>query len=173
MKKCSTFAIILLIVVALSSLVSSATRVTTGDSKIDIPSNVFGFDLHTRNTATSVDTFADTSVNKIYGPYAVCRDGGPMAKYIGVKADAITGTTPQMQLQYQFISGTSITDTIAAWTYGCEINASAKDTVIDVSAKVGKSIVFRIDNTDSTACRIHGLLHIELKDSKTEFVKIK
>jgi hypothetical protein len=41
-----------------------------------------------------------------------------------------------MQLQYQLISGTAITDTIASWTYGCEINASAKDTVIDISANV-------------------------------------
>lgn len=173
MKKCSTFAIIILIVVALSSLVSSATRVTTGDANISIPSNVFGFDLHTRNTATAVDTFTDTSVNKIYGPYAITRDNGPMIKYIAVKADAITGTTPQMQVKYQFIPGVNITDTISAWTYGCEINASAKDTVIDVSAKVGKAVVFMVDNTDSTACRIPGLLHIEMKDSKTEFVKIK
>lgn len=174
MKFTKIFTLVTLLLVSMS-FGGAAVRVSNGDANISTPSNIWGSKLHTRSTATSVDTFADTSVNKIYGPYSLCRDGGgsPAAKYIGVKADAITGTTPQMQLQYQLISGTAITDTIASWTYGCEINASAKDTVIDISAKVGKAIVFRIDNTDSTACQIPGLLEFILKDASTEYINLK
>lgn len=164
----------LVLMLTMSALVGSATRVNTGDSKISTPSNVWGSTLHSRSTALSADTFSDTSVNKIYGPFSLTNPGGgPMAKYLCIKADAITGTTPQMRVTYQVISGTAITDTISSWTNGCEINASAKDTVIDISAQVGKALVIQVDNTDSTACQIPGLLQFQLKDATTEFIKVK
>ena len=163
-----------LIALLFVSATYSATLVNSGDANISTPTNVFGSQFHTRNTAVSADTFSDTSVNKIYGPYALCREGGaPAAKYIGIKADAITGTTPQMTVKFQLINGTKITDTISSWTSCCQINGSAKDTVYDISAKVGKAIVFMVDNTDSTACQIPGLLEFVLKDASTEFIKLK
>lgn len=153
---------------------NAATLASTGDQLVSIPSNVFGSNLHSRNTAASVDTFADTSVNKIYGPYSLTKyGGGPMAKYLCIKADPITGTTPQMRVKFQLISGTTITDTISSWTNLCEINTAAKDTVYDISALVGKSLVIMVDNTDSTACQIPGLLQFQLRDATTEFISVK
>lgn len=153
---------------------NAATLANTGDQLVSVPSNVFGSNLHTRNTAASVDTFSDTSVNKIYGPFSLSRyGGGPMAKYLCIKADPITGTTPQMTVKFQLISGTSITDTISSWTTIFQINTNAKDTVYDISGKVGKALVLMVDNTDSTECQIPGLLQFQLKDATTEFINVK
>lgn len=165
---------IIVALVAVFIMFVAATQVQTGDGNISTPTNVSGSDLHSRNTAIAADTFSDTSVNKIYGPYELStgRGGGPMANYLAIKADAITGTTPQMTVYFQLISGDSIADTISAWTYLCEINASAKDTVYDISGLVGKALVLMVDNTDSTACQIPGLLQFQIKDSKTEYIKL-
>ena len=151
----------------------TATLANTGDQLISIPSNIWSIPLHSRSTAASVDTFA-IGEDKMYGPFSLTKfGGGPMAKYLCFKGDVVTGTTPVLDVYFQVISGTSITDTISAWTLMCEIATTAKDTVYDISGLVGKSIVFRIDNDDATQSEIPGLLEFYLKDVSTEYISVK
>jgi hypothetical protein len=137
-----------------STAVSVTPAVTPGNVKI--------YELNTRSTNHTKDTLLTTRAN-FYGPYELSAySGGPMAKYITVKADAITGTTPEMGVFISAINGVKMRDTVTFDSI-CQLGTSPIAMSKDISAYAGKSIVVKVRNHDGTTCAIPGYLGIGLK----------
>jgi len=123
------------------------------------------FDLHTANTAASLDTFATTKL-RYYGPYDLAPfDGGPQAHGFHMYFQAVTGTTPTMSFGYELISGEEITDTLGNWTEVDTLDGTASSSYHSIDSTAAKAIVFRVDNYDDTASQIPGWLRVVFKDA--------
>jgi hypothetical protein len=137
--------------------------VATGGVKI-APSNVKGYSLNTRNTASSIDTFA-TTTRKTYGPYpVVTSDNKGMASAFTVFADIITGTTPVAAFDYQLLPGKSASDAVDNWTPVCTLGTAGVISTVDLTGKIGESIMFRVNNYDNSTTEIPGLLKVYIKE---------
>lgn len=146
-----------------------AANIAPSTTQKDQPSNVGSvINLMTSTSATN-DTFA-TTVNKTFGPYEVCPNSeSPMYKSFMVKADAITGTTPTMQIFYQMTTGLSVTDTASTWNLIDTIGDVGECFSVDISTKVGKGIMFRVYNYDGTTCIMPNKLQVIFKKDETYF----
>lgn len=126
--------------------------------------------LHT-TTAASADTF-DAAEVQTYGPYEICpSSGAPMYKVMMLQADAATGTTPTISVDYQLIPSLSITDTASIWTPIDTITGTATSATVDISDEAGKGIVFRLNCYDGVENQVPGKIRFFFKSDESFQIK--
>lgn len=160
--------LILALLVAVPSFAAKKTVLASANKSPD----VLIYKLHTANTASTNDTLADQDDVNIYGPYnLVPSNGDPMPTTVQVWADAATGTTPTMSLDYEIIPSFDLADTFGVWTAIDTIGSASNQSC--TIAGVGKAIVFRLNNYDGTASEVPGDLWVGIKGAITTAVKEK
>jgi len=141
------------------------TRARTKTVK-QVPYGVKVYDLHTRYTVESIDTFSAANDNNFYGPYELCDDGEAMPTKMYVEFDIATGTTPTLSLDYQIIQSTSFSDTLSGlWVPIDTIAEAAGGKEVTLAPTMGKAICFQINNFDGSASQIPGLVRVVLKNA--------
>jgi hypothetical protein len=160
----------LAIVFAVNATDSLQAQVTLnpGVAATTSPSDVRIIDL-TDNSVTANDTLAADEYN-LYGPIAITYGGGyPMCKGLKIFArPAAVASGDSLQVQYQFLRGTSINDTVTGNYTSMDtiVNGGATGTYVDVSSEVGNSLMLRFKALSSTAV-ISDIISIGMKMNAT------
>jgi len=149
MRKISIFLVLLFAFIAQSADFQILKTLTDSKKPVDVDTVII-----MNNASNAGDTLATTEAVTI-GPFALTStSGGPMYKAMTIIASEITGTTPTMQLYYQLGASSAIADTAAEWTLIDTLSATKGVFSVDLSAKAGRYIWFRIYNYDGTTCTI-------------------
>jgi hypothetical protein len=174
MKRILASALLLLAVgVSFAAVGTRPVAVTAGNAPFvqvaQNPEDVVWLTLHD-NLPTSADTFAAADTSQVYGPFVLTAGkGDPMFKAFRVYFIGGLTSGDSVQIAYQIISGSKMSDTIASgWTVVDTVTDGGKVMAqVDISAKPGRAIVFKITNVDSTAVNIINWVRVALRRAIT------
>jgi hypothetical protein len=173
MKKFLAF---MLVVFAFFVYSDAATAVVAGDASIDRPVNYRDIKLGTCNSGAN-DTIK-TGNGIAYGPYSLCvAKGRPaVAGFRTMFSKACFSSGDTIQLGYQIINGSAITDTAASgWTQVDTIIGANGDkgVYVDLSSLPGYSIVFRLFSLDASTVIVQKPIRVYMKETGTTYFNAK
>lgn len=169
MKKILSLALVLLAVMAAFGISVKTTYPNTETGALapnHSPADIVVLDLYKKSTVATKDTFLTTDIH-VSGPFPLSSSMKTgMFSGFQVVADAITGTSPTMALDFQVLPSASLADT-SAWTSTDTLSSTATNQYQSLSSFAGKYIVFRVNNYDNTQSEIPGNLRIIFKENWT------
>lgn len=163
----------LLVLVVASLSFAGVTNVFTGLDKNQKPSDIYVVKIGT-GFGTN-DTIAASGTVR-YGPYPLSVDPSrPSFKYIRFYAPIGALVADSLQTAYQMLPGNTLADTgaVTQWVACDTLQPGEFGTTVDISAKAGVSILFRVMNTAGAAAIIRKPLKAVLKTVSTETADVK
>jgi hypothetical protein len=135
------------------------------------PADVMAVQLGPCKGDTTYDTLDASAAPNFFVLSLAKNATRPMFKYMATMAPlgAIKTSGDSVAIAYQLLPSTKLSDTLSAgWTVMDTIpNAGKNGAVVDLSAKVGMAIVFKITNIDATGINIVKPIRIVFKENSS------
>jgi hypothetical protein len=152
---------------------AGVTNAFTGLDKNQKPSDIYVVKIGTGYGAN--DTIA-AGTHVRYGPYPLAIDPSrPSFKYLRFYSPIGALVADSLQTAYMLLPSNAIADTgaVTQWVACDTLQPGEFGTTVDISAKAGVSILFRVMNTAGATAIIRKPLKAVLKTVSTEMVDIK
>lgn len=173
MRKILTSAVILFAFSLLYAAAGIKPGIVTGNKPFDQiaqnPGDVVWVTLHD-NLPTASDSFKTADTVQLYGPYALAKDNKDCEfKSFRVYFQGGLANGDSVDLAYQIIPGSKMSDTVtSAWTVVDTFAVGGKyPAQVDISAKPGRAIVFKITNIDATESDISDWVRVAFRRNAT------
>jgi hypothetical protein len=180
MKKILSSLIALFVLVAVSFATDPTTNAWKGFNANQKPSDVYfvsiGCGLMKGDSALKFSDTIAAGGHVRYGPYPMSIDPSrPSFKYLRFYAPIGALVADSLQVAYQLLSGNSLADTgaVTQWVATDTLTPGEFGTTVDISAKAGVSILFRVMNTAGATAIIRKPLRAILKEPSATSIDAK
>jgi hypothetical protein len=171
MKKLIASCLVLVVLVAIG--MAGTTNSWSGFNANQKPSDIYFVKIG--NGFGANDTIAAAGTVR-YGPYPMSIDPSrPSFKYLRFYAPIGALVADSLQCAYQLLPGNSLADTgaVTSWVAIDTLQPGEIGTTVDISAKAGISILFRVMNTAAATAIIRKPLRAILKEPSSTVVDMK